>query len=40
MNKLVALLAILAAGAIILSIAKGGLNIPRESLLDRPVAGE
>jgi hypothetical protein len=40
MNKLVALLAVLALGAMVLSIAKGGLKFPSDSLLDRPIAGK
>ena len=35
MNKLVALLAVLALGALILSIAKGGLKIPKEVIEDK-----
>jgi hypothetical protein len=40
MNKLVALLAVLSLGAMVLAIAKGGLKSPRETPIEMPVAEE
>lgn len=40
MNKLVALLAVLSLGAMVLAIAKGGLRSSREIPIEMPVAEE
>lgn len=40
MNKLVALLAVLSLGAMVLAIAKGGLKSPRNIPIERPAVGK